>query len=609
MADTYTYDDKLQFIKNLYCPARQCADETGCSWELILAQAAQETGWGEKVLPGSNNIFNIKADSSWTGESKVFHVWEMKNGQKVWEDDPFRMYPSILDALRDRQKFLAENPRYKAAGLYHDGVKGNLAGEANALQKAGYASDGDYAKALTTVFNGPTMQRAIAMAKKDGCKGCLPTINLYILDAAKVPLAKTKIKVSQGSKSAELVTGADGHAQIQAALSGGQVSIEVYSEHDKKWIPIDPKVTPTSPPTAVTLVAPTLVVPTATEHHDPVTAAAASAADAAGSAAAASAVASPAPSHSASSAHGGATDSYTVKKGDSLSRIAKAHSTSYLTLARLNAINSPYFLRPGQILKVPKAQHAAATSSPAPAPAPAPAAARPAPTAALAAASHPSAPPAAAASSPQQGAGSQTLRPDNAVHAVHYRSAADHPQTDVLSARRAPWMAIAEQEFEAGVKRRGGAQPDQHIEEYFSATSLGRQRSDNLAYCAAFVNWCLTRAGYHGNNNAGANSLSTWGRATRGNKPAYGAIAVVHFPTGGFHVTFVNGKAPSRPNAPRVATLGGNQGHAHEVSHSAVPAGWVTHYRFPTEYVENDEDYDLHLVSVDSAQMSAASTH
>jgi flagellum-specific peptidoglycan hydrolase FlgJ len=58
----YSYEDKLNFIKSLYCQARAIAAETGCSWELILAQAALETGWGERVLPGTNNVFNIKAD-------------------------------------------------------------------------------------------------------------------------------------------------------------------------------------------------------------------------------------------------------------------------------------------------------------------------------------------------------------------------------------------------------------------------------------------------------------------------------------------------------------------------------------------------------------------
>ncbi len=421
------------------------------------------------------------------------------------------------------------------------------------------------------------MQSAIAEAKKQGCRGCLPTINLYIRDAARVALANTKVRASQGHNSRELVTDDTGQVQIQAALSGGRISIDVWWEHESKWIAIMEKVTPTSPPTVVTLVAPTLMIALSTERHEP--------------ASTAEVRAQSAQSRTSSRAPVTAADEnaghYIIKRGDSLSKIAKQYSTSYLTLARLNGISSPHFIFPGQTLKVPKRPHAAVSPDP------------------VAAGSGSS----VLTAEDAQRAAAPGLDAHNAVHAVRHRNEANHPQTDLLSARRAPWMAVAEVEFQAGVRRRGGAHPDRHIEEYFSATSLGRQRSDNLAYCAAFVNWCLTCAGYQGNNNAGASSLSTWGRATRNNQPAYGAIAVVHFPTGGHHVTFVNGMAPSRPNALRIATLGGNQGHAHEVSHSAVPASWITHYRFPTGYVEHDEDYELEQSSVDGAQMSATSTH
>lgn len=585
MADTYTYEQKLAFVKSLYCPARQCADESGCSWELILAQAAQETGWGEKILPGTNNIFNIKATQDWNGEAKTFNVWEKVAGNKVWGNASFRVYPTILDSLRDRQKFLKENSRYAKAGLYNDDVKGNLVKEAEALKLGGYATDEGYATKLKDVYDGPTMQRAIAASKKDGCKGRLPTINVYIQDAARVALANTKVKASQGGNTCALVTDSTGHVQVQAALSGGQVSIDVWSEQDHKWIAIEEKITPTSPPTAVTLVSPTVVVNSSTESHESAPDHVGSGALGASGASATSKKSIPAHGNSGHNTAHPEVKSYTVKKGDSLSKIAKAYSTSYLTLARLNGITSPYYVYPGHILKVPKPPHSTTSSA----------------VSGLS--------PAAATPAAQQSSPSQTHRPGNEIHTVGYRSEADHPRTDVLNARRAPWMAVAEHEFQAGVRRRGGANPDQHIEEYFSATSLGRQHSDNLAYCAAFVNWCLTRAGFRGNNSAGANSLSTWGRSTRGNKPAYGAIAVVRFPAGGHHVTFVNGNAAAGQNASRIATLGGNQGHAHEVSHSAVPASWVTHYRFPVDYVENDEDYNLEQANVDSAKMSASSTH
>jgi uncharacterized protein (TIGR02594 family) len=205
-----------------------------------------------------------------------------------------------------------------------------------------------------------------------------------------------------------------------------------------------------------------------------------------------------------------------------------------------------------------------------------------------------------------------TAQPGNDVHTVQSTNTTGNPQTEVLNPRRAPWMAIAEQEFQAHIKRNGGVVSDEHIKAYFQETSLKSANAHSTPYCAAFVNWCLDRAGFPGNNSAGADSLSNWGRATRGNKPAYGAVAVVHIPPHNSpHVTFVNGahRIDSDGKILQIATLGGNQGHAHEVSCSSLPESWVVHYRFPKNYVESDDDYHLHLVVVDGAQMTAASTH
>ena len=50
-----------RFIADLYPGAMKAAQHTGMSHELMLAQAALETGWGLKVLHNTNNYFNIKA--------------------------------------------------------------------------------------------------------------------------------------------------------------------------------------------------------------------------------------------------------------------------------------------------------------------------------------------------------------------------------------------------------------------------------------------------------------------------------------------------------------------------------------------------------------------
>lgn len=158
-------NEKERFIAELYPAAIEVCKETGMAWQTILAQAAQETGWGQHQLPGTHNIFNIKADSSWHGPSQTFSVWEIENGQKVWKDQPFRVYGSYEEALRDRVEFLRDSPRYAKAGLFDEGTKGNLEKEAVALQRAGYATDPHYAEGLVRVFNSATMQHAIKEAQ------------------------------------------------------------------------------------------------------------------------------------------------------------------------------------------------------------------------------------------------------------------------------------------------------------------------------------------------------------------------------------------------------------------------------------------------------------
>lgn len=154
-----------QFIIDIYPSVHKVAQETGVSEKLLLAQAAAETGWGQKVLPGTHNLYNIKADSGWHGDSKTFNVPEYRNHHTVMEDAKFRVYGSYEESLRDRVKFVQENPTYGKHGLFDPGVKGNLEGEAKALQAAGYATDPNYAKNLVEIANGPTMRKAIAMAQ------------------------------------------------------------------------------------------------------------------------------------------------------------------------------------------------------------------------------------------------------------------------------------------------------------------------------------------------------------------------------------------------------------------------------------------------------------
>jgi flagellum-specific peptidoglycan hydrolase FlgJ len=159
--------NKSEWIQSIATAARNASSTTGMSFELMLAQAAQETGWGQKILPGTNNIFNIKADSSWTGAVKTFQVPEFINGQWITVSADFRVYPTIEQAFVDRVSFLQSNPRYVNAGLFNPGVLGDLKAEATALQAAGYATDPSYANNLVAVFAGPTMQSALKLLDRN----------------------------------------------------------------------------------------------------------------------------------------------------------------------------------------------------------------------------------------------------------------------------------------------------------------------------------------------------------------------------------------------------------------------------------------------------------
>lgn len=194
---SYTYEDKLNFIVDIYCPIRKVSFETGMSWKTMLAQAAQETGWGEKVLPGTNNIFNIKLDSKWKGKTKVFRVWEGKKSSGRYENSKFPVFDTQEEAIYDRVDFLKRNPRYSK--IFSKDILGNFEKEVQALEDAGYATHADektgeliYAELLIAVF-GPTMRKAIARAEEKA--SCVITAAVFKKGVSGELLANTKVLI------------------------------------------------------------------------------------------------------------------------------------------------------------------------------------------------------------------------------------------------------------------------------------------------------------------------------------------------------------------------------------------------------------------------------
>ena len=158
--------EKERFIAELYPAAHRVSQEADLSLEFILAQAARESDWGRNIPPGSHNIFSLRAGTDWVGLRQAQDETQVVDGRVATSSQMFRVYASFDDALRDQLRTLREDLGVTAAGLFDEGVRGDVRREARALQRAGYATDSRYAEQLIAVANGPTMARGLQLAAR-----------------------------------------------------------------------------------------------------------------------------------------------------------------------------------------------------------------------------------------------------------------------------------------------------------------------------------------------------------------------------------------------------------------------------------------------------------
>lgn len=142
------------FISMIKEDAIKLQQETGIPAAVKIAQAALETGWGRwmpvDIHTGakSYNLFGIKHHGTDEYGYVECETYEYIKGERVKVVAKFRKYPSYLESLRDHSKFLLTNARYKPAFAYTQ----NPEQFARELQKAGYATDPDYAKKLISIM-------------------------------------------------------------------------------------------------------------------------------------------------------------------------------------------------------------------------------------------------------------------------------------------------------------------------------------------------------------------------------------------------------------------------------------------------------------------------
>jgi len=143
------FEKPTDFVIALMPDAKRVQEKINVPFEVVIAQAALETGWGQKMIKtdsgeSSNNLFNIKADSRWQGEKTHKETLEFENGAMVKKREPFRVYDSLAQSVNDYVDLLTNSERYQGALEQSKNVEQFL----HNLQSAGYATDPNYAKKI-----------------------------------------------------------------------------------------------------------------------------------------------------------------------------------------------------------------------------------------------------------------------------------------------------------------------------------------------------------------------------------------------------------------------------------------------------------------------------
>jgi flagellar protein FlgJ len=143
-------ESQTQFVQQHAKAARDVERSSGIPAGFMLGQAGHETGWGRREIKGANgepshNLFGIKAGASWKGKTAEITTTEFINGVAQKRVASFRAYDSYADAFKDYARLINESPRYAKAREQ----TGSAHAYASGLQKAGYATDPDYATKLS----------------------------------------------------------------------------------------------------------------------------------------------------------------------------------------------------------------------------------------------------------------------------------------------------------------------------------------------------------------------------------------------------------------------------------------------------------------------------
>jgi len=136
---------KERFIKRFGRQAYLVALATDFSPEVLLAQAALETGWGRYVP--DNNLYGIK-DLPWDPGMTEAQTEEVEEGIRKRVKALFEDFENPIESMLAYVALIRLSPRYHKAWLLRKDPQKYF----EALQEAGYATDPEYAKKCLAVL-------------------------------------------------------------------------------------------------------------------------------------------------------------------------------------------------------------------------------------------------------------------------------------------------------------------------------------------------------------------------------------------------------------------------------------------------------------------------
>jgi flagellum-specific peptidoglycan hydrolase FlgJ/nucleoid-associated protein YgaU len=280
---------------------------------ITVAQAIVESGWGRSGLATSaHNLFGIKG--SYNGNSVTMRTREVYGGRSVYVNANFRKYANNSESVADHGRFLAVNRRY--ANLLGDT---NYASVARKLQQDGYATDPSYARTLIKFVQTYNLNQLDAVALSG--KAIVNKRN----DNAQTPA--TNYTVS--NTGYYTVKGGDTLSRIANNFSTTVNKLAALNDiHNVNRIYVGQRLLVRQPQTAAT-----------SNNHQANSSAA----------------------KQETAATSTAAETYTVKRGDTLSGIAHEFNTTTAKLATTNHIANPNLIRVGQVLTVRQATNQVAT--------------------------------------------------------------------------------------------------------------------------------------------------------------------------------------------------------------------------------------------------------